>query len=314
MDGRELLEGIGKPISPLVLGTAHFSAGEAKPWYGVMDRFVDLGGTAIDTAHNYGESESTIGAWLSERGTREEVVLCTKGAHGEGILPADHFEQAIGEELATSLERLQTEYVDLYWLHRDNPAVPVEPILACLNEHLKAGRIRAFGASNWAYARVKEARACAETRGTAGFAAVSNNLSLAEQAEPFYAGLVSVDDAGAQWHIETGTPLFSWSSQARGFFTGRFSPAMQDSSDAFERRMAQVYCTPENLERRRRAEDLGERKGGYTATEVALAWVLHRPHTTVPVVGPRTPDEMDSCARALSLELSEEESRGLARG
>jgi len=306
-----LVDGIDKPVSAIALGTAHFRADERDGWFDMMDRFVASGGTVIDTAHNYGDSEGMIGLWMAERANRDRVVICTKGAHGTGILPAENFQQTIQDEVMMSLDRLKTGCIDFYWLHRDNPDVPVGPILACLNAHLAAGRIRAFGGSNWTYDRVAQAQAYARAHGLTGFAAVSNNLSLAIQAEPFYPGLVSVDSGGMRWHAETGVPLFSWSSQARGFFTGRYGPEMREQADRIEdgltRRMVEVYCTDENFERLRRAEQLGREKGGYSAVEIALAWVRHQPISVIPVVGPRTPEELASCVRALSIALTQDE-------
>ena len=306
-----LVEGIDKPVSAIALGTAHFRADERDRWFDMMDQFVASGGTAIDTAHNYGDSEVMIGLWMAEVGNRDGVVICTKGAHGTGILPAENFQQIIQDELMMSLDRLKTDHIDLYWLHRDNPGVLVGPIVECLNAHLAAGRIRAFGGSNWTYDRVEQAQAYARAHGLTGFAAVSNNLSLAVQTEPFYPGLVSVDSGGMRWHTETGVPLFSWSSQARGFFTGRYNPEMREQigriEDGLTRRMIEVFCTDENFERLRRADQLGREKGGCSAVEIALAWVRRQPISIVPVVGPRTPEELASCVRALSVELTEDE-------
>ena len=124
-----------------------------------------------------------------------------------------------------------------------------------------------------------EANAYAKQHGLKGFAVVSNNLSLAVPSAPFYPRLVSTDPAGERWHAKTGIPLLSWSSQARGFFTGHYADAVQrqtdGSGDAFTAKLIEVYGTQENLERLRRARELGERLGGYSAVQVALAWLLH---------------------------------------
>ena len=315
IEGRPLVAGVDRPVSAIALGTAHFQPDSKDLWFGLLDRFVACGGTAIDTAHNYGQGEAIIGSWMDGRADRGNLLICTKGGHGTGILPAEGFCDIIGQELATSLNRLRTDYIDLYWLHRDNPSIPVGPILECLNEHLAAGRIRAFGGSNWTYDRVRQAQEYAGSHGLTGFAAVSNNLSLAVQAEPFYPGLVSVDNAGRHWHTEADIPLFSWSSQARGFFTGTYRPEILERTDtiddAFTRRMLEVYCTPDNFERLRRAEQLGKEKGGRSAVEIALAWLHHQPLRVVPIVGPRTPDELASCVAALSIELTQAQAEWL---
>lgn len=306
LSGETLVPGIDKAISRLALGTAFYRHNREGDWHAILDAFVEHGGTALDTAFVYGDSESVVGDWLDARGCRETMVLCTKGGVGDHVLPDADLEAIIGAELRQSLERLKTTCVDLYYLHRDNPAVPVARIVECLNEHVARGRVRALGASNWRYERVDAANAYAATHGLVGFAAVSNHLSLAMQAEPFYPGLVAVEQEGIDWHRRTGIPLLPWSSQARGFFTGRFRPGQVDPADGFARRMLEVYATEANLERLRRADALAAGKG-CSAVEIALAWVLGQGIPVVPLVGPHTVDELRSCIRATSLALSQDE-------
>ena len=127
---------------------------------------------------------------------------------------------------------------------------------------------------------------------------------------------MSVDAAGLRWHDETGIPLFSWSSQARGFFAGQFTPDIREGAGeavgGFVGRMMAVYGTNENFERLRRAEELGREKGGYSAVQVALAWLLHQPVTVVPIVGPQSANELVSCVDALSIELTASEVKHLS--
>jgi aryl-alcohol dehydrogenase-like predicted oxidoreductase len=214
-----------------------------------------------------------------------------------------------------SLESLRTGHVDLYMLHRDNPVVPVGRILERMNRVIEDGYAGAIGASNWAYARVDEANAYAREHGLQGFTFVSNNLSLAVPSEPFYPRLVSVDTEGELWHERTGIPLLSWSSQARGFFAGRYTAVLRAQPDGlaspFDRRMMEVYGNEANFERLRRAKELGEAQGDYTAVEVALAWLLRKPYPLVPIVGPRTRDEMASSIRAVGLPLNDADCRWL---
>jgi len=315
MNGANLLQGVNKPISPIALGTAHFTRDQQPLWTDLLDQFADNGGTAIDTGHIYRDSEPIIGDWLATRSDAGRIVICTKGGHGDNILPPDNWRETLETELSESLRRLRIDTIDMYWLHRDNPAVPVGPIVECLNRFASEGRICAFGGSNWTLPRVLEAQTYAAQHRLMGFSAVSNNLSLAVQAEPFYPGLVSCNEAETRWHLETDTPLFAWSSQARGFFTGHFSP-LQDltsdqQADPFLNRMAQVYCTPDNLERLARSEQLAQEKGDCTAMQIALAWLCHHPVSVVPVVGPRNQSELTSCIDALSIELTQAEHRWL---
>jgi len=313
--------GVAKPISVLGLGTTAYRLAEKDLAFRMLDGFVDFGGTVIDTARAYagGESEAVIGMWLETRAVREKMAIITKCGHGkDSLLGAENFVEMVSRELGQSLKSLGTHYIDLYLLHRDNPRVSVAKIIDCMNAELSRGRIHAFGASNWQYDRIDEANEYADKNGLKGFAAISNNSSLAVPNGPFYKGLVSIDKSGESWHRETGVPLISWSSMARGFFTGRYTPEMcrdlEKIEDDFQKRMIEVYGTEDNFMRLRRAQALGEKKGGYSAVEIALAWVLNRPYPVVAVVGPHSIENLTSCVRASSLGLSESEMKYLCHG
>ncbi len=316
MKGEVKIAEIDKRSSELALGTAFYNLAEKDTWRSILDDFLEYGGTLIDSAHNYGDSEEVIGLWMESRGVRDKIILITKGGHGEGYgLEAENFSRTIKQELTESLEHLRTDYIDLYMLHRDSPLLPVGEIIEYLNTELADGRVHALGASNWGYERLSEANEYAYKHNLTGFAVVSNNISLAVPTAPFYPGLISVGKDGERWHEETGIPLIVWSSQARGFFTGCYSPQVLGSlgqiEDRFAVRMIEIYGTDENFERLRRAKELGQRKGGYSATQIALAWLLHKPFPLIPIVGPHTREELRSCFEATSIKLSESEVKWL---
>ncbi|WP_213523299.1 aldo/keto reductase [Paenibacillus sp. J31TS4] len=296
------IAGMGKPCSKLILGTDYYTPEVYGKVSELLDEFVRIGGTAIDTANVYagGKSEGTIGRWMAERGNRESVVVLTKGAHhdanGPRVTP-----EAIEQDLLLSLDRLQTDYIDLYALHRDDPGVPVGPIVEALNGHLEAGRIRAIGGSNWTHERLQEANDYAAAHGLTGFSFSSPNLSLAKANEPFWSGCVSADREACAWHERVQMPLLSWSSQARGFFTGRYSPDVRTGGD-----IERVFYSDGNWERLRRAERLAAEKGA-TTIEIALAYVLNQPFPTCALIGPQTKEEMHSCAAGAGIRLSREE-------
>ena len=291
------LEPLELPLSRLALGTLGFSLKTRDRDYALFDAWLEAGGTVIDTAHVYedGDAERVLGRWLADRpGARERIVLVTKGAHPDGdrrrVTPAD-----IAADLRDSMERLGGP-VDLYLLHRDDPAVEVGEIVDALDAHRRAGEIRAFGVSNWTLPRIDEANAYAATQGVAGIACNSPHLSLAVQNEPPWAGCLSAADAESRaWHARTGMPLLAWSAQAAGFFAG--APT-------------RVYDNAPNRERRERAARLGRERGA-TANAVALAWVLAQPFPTVAVVGPHSLEHLHASLEALDVELSAEEARWL---
>ena len=300
--------GINKPVSEIVLGSAYFSLTDKCKYFDIMDGFIEHGGITIDTGRCYGESENVIGLWIESRENRDQILLITKGGLSKTnpCTLDDNIENVIHEDITTSLEYLKTDYIDLYFLHRDKKSLAVGRMIEALNEELERGRIRAFGGSNWEPHRIDEANEYADKHNLTKFVAVSNNYSLGVPTGPYYEGLVWTDETARDWHKKTGMPLFAWSSQARGFFTGRFRPDVRDDAN-----MVRVYYTDENFERLRRAEQLGKEKGNYSAIQIALAWLLRQIIDVMPVVGPRTKEELASCVNVLQLELTESEIKWL---
>ncbi|MBM7570317.1 aldo/keto reductase [Aquibacillus albus] len=300
------IHGLEKSISQVILGTMSFSPSRMDYVTEMLGVFFECGGNTVDTAHVYnrGESEKAIGLWLQETGKREDMIIIDKGAHpdenGPRVTP-----EAISEDLEESLSRLQTDYIDIYMLHRDNPDVPVGVIIESLNEHYKAGRICALGVSNWTNERIDEANKYAQDNGLVGFTVNSPNLSLAKPNEPMWPGCISVDEQSLNWHISNQMPLLSWSSQAGGFFTGRFSQDKPVNKD-----MVRVYYSDENWERYHRAEMLAQEKGVDT-NQIALAYVLNQPFPTCALIGPQRISELHSSLKALDIELSDEQIRWL---
>jgi predicted dehydrogenase/aryl-alcohol dehydrogenase-like predicted oxidoreductase len=291
------IPGVDKQVSRLVMGCdnqmnlAHASA--------MFDAFYEIGGTTFDTAYIYGGGyiEKLVGQWVRNRGVREDIVMITKGAHTPHCDP-----ESITRQLEESLERQGTDYADLYMMHRDNPDIPVGEFVDVMDEHLRAGRIRAYGGSNWTPARVDEANAYAKANGRTGFTILSNHFGLAEALDVPWAGCVHATDPDSKaWLEERGIALLPWSSQARGFFTGRARP--EDRSDA---ELVRCYYSDENFERLSRAEELGAERG-VPATAIALAFVLHQDFPTFPLFGPRSIGEMRSSTLGLGVELSEAE-------
>ena len=301
--------GLDKPVSRLVLGG--FSIDRMDTVRSKFDAFLAAGGNAVDTGHVYGEgsSERAIGKWLLETGRREEIVIITKGVHpnlSDWVTRVNPV--AIAQDLSESRERLGVETVDLYLLHRDDPDAPVGPLVECLNEHTAAGRIRAFGVSNWTHSRIEEANAYAAARGLLGFSASSPHLALAAAGEFLYPGCVSVsDDADAlAWYRENRFPLLAWSSQAGGFFSGRFTPEVRENAA-----MVGQYYSEDNWERLRRARSLAQRRG-CTPTQAALAWILHQPLNIFAIFSTNKMPHLAECLAALDIRLTPKETAWLS--
>ncbi len=184
------IRGLDKKVSRIFMGVDNQ---QTFPHAAVMfDDFVERGGNAFDTAFVYGGGlhEKLLGQWIKSRNIRKDVIILDKGAHTPYCNPED-----LTKQLFISLDRLGTDYVDIYMLHRDNPEIPVGEFVDVLNEHKKAGRIRVFGGSNWTLERIEAANEYAKKKGMEGFSIVSNNFSLARMLQPIWPGVVSSSDA-----------------------------------------------------------------------------------------------------------------------
>ncbi|MDY7095864.1 MAG: aldo/keto reductase [Acidobacteriota bacterium] len=312
------IPGVGKPVSRIIFGAAHLKQRREAEDFRLCDAFFEGGGNAFDTAHVYGQgdSERTLGRWIRQRGLRERVVIVDKGAH-----PDVHSEgerqrldpNSIDSDLVESLERLGTEYIDLFLLHRDDPQQDVASILECLNEQVEKGRIRAFGVSNWSVPRLREANAYAQRRGLLPLAASSSHFSLAEQVRPPWPGSVTLTGAERQedrdWYTAQATSpqpmaLLCWSALAGGWL---LRPADAPPPVGTHEEIAtRAYESAPNRERRRRLVQLAEERGRSVA-QIALAYVLSQPMAPFALISVATQEECADNLAACEVSLSPKE-------
>lgn len=315
-------------VSAISLGCAEFGGGTAESdAFDLLDRYVDGGGNFIDTASFYGRwldnsenySESVIGRWMKARGNRASIVVGTKGGHPEfspgfETRPLVHrlSRADIASDLDESLRHLGTDYIDLYWLHYDDPARPVADMIETLEENARAGKIRYYGCCNWSTARFKEAHAYCERRGLRGFVAsqVLWNLASHNRAALWVDGMQSMSIEMRAFHRETGIAAVPYSAQAGGLFSkiGR--------EDFLENPRYGVlracYLNAESMRRAKRVAQFAQ-ETGYEATQIALACLVNQPFATVPIVGPRNAQQLSSCLAATDLELDAVDIAFLAR-
>ena len=302
---KRTIPGLGKQASVVATGFEDFRTFSSAAI--LLDAFFEAGGNLYDTAFVYGAgvTEKLFGEWHTNRGVREDVVLIGKGAHTPLTYP-----DAIGKQLTQSLDRLQTDYVDIYFMHRDNLDVPVGEFVDAMDAEVKKGRIRGpFGGSNWTQARMQEAIDYAKRTGKTAPGALSNNFALAEMINPIWAGCIAAsDDSYKAWLTKNQIPNFSWSSQARGFFTDR---AGRDKHDNAE--IVNTWYSDKNFARRDRAIELGKQLNA-NPIHIALAYVLAQPFPSIPLIGPRRLEELDDSIKALSLKLTPDQVKWLENG
>ncbi len=303
------IPGLHLPVARLVQGGTMFGSPlDDAASFDLLDAVLALGGTMIDTAHVYsgGSSERTLGRWLA-RGPRDRVLILSKGAHPNAQGSRVNA-PAIAADLRESLERLQTDYIDLYMLHRDDLRVPVGPLLEALNEHRAAGRIRALGVSNWSAVRIKEANTYAALRGLTPIVASSPHYGLAEQLEAPWVDAYTLTGAARAaeraWYVQTQLPVFAWSSLASGFFSGRVrADRLDELTSPTDQMVRRVYGGPANFDRLARARVLAAERG-VSVAQVALAYSFQQPLNVLALVGSVSAAEYADNAAALSLALT----------
>lgn len=308
--------------SVICLGTAPAGTGlpEAEA-FAMFDAYVEQGGNFLDTANVYGDwvrgtkslSEKTIGKWLQQRGGRDKLYIGTKGGHP--LLDAIHVSrlspQDIVNDIDQSLQHLGTDYIDLYWLHRDDQTRPVGEIMEVLNEQIRAGKIRAIGCSNWTLQRIQEAQAYADAHALVSFVANQPMWSLA-QVDPRKLSdqtLVVMDDQTRDYHEQRQMAAIPYSSQANGFFSGRYAKNIEPANKTVLRN----YYSEVNFERLARVEKLAMERG-LTQAQIALAYLLSQPYPVFPVIGARTLAQLSESVAAGDADLKHEDLAYLEHG
>jgi aryl-alcohol dehydrogenase-like predicted oxidoreductase len=288
---------LSKPVARLIMGVDNQNT---FPHTAVMfDDYFSRGGNTFDTAHIYGATrEAMLADWIRLRNVREQVVVIVKGAHTPFCDPA-----SLTRQLNESLERQKNDYADIYMMHRDNPAIPVGEFIDCLNEHVRAGKIKAFGGSNWSLSRVDQANEYARKTNRQGFSVVSNNFSLARMVDAPWGGCISASDPESRaWFAKTQIALLAWSSQARGFFVeGRAHPDKRDDEE-----LVRCWYSADNFQRLDRVNELAKKRN-VLPINIALAYVLHQPFPTFALIGPRQLSETRTSFAGLDIKLSADE-------
>lgn len=311
------VKGLDKNVSRLVHGCMMLGDLGQEQSDILLDSCLAAGINSFDNGHSYGEwiedgiCERILGQWIQSRGNREEVVVIDKGCHPNKdrakVTPFD-----IEADLNNSLARLRTDYIDLWLFHRDDLSVPVGPLMETLNSYLDNGKIKAFGCSNWTHERIEEANAYCEKHNLVPFAASSPGFSLAAPVQPpFGGGAVTisgpVNEEIRAWYKKNQMPVFTWSSLARGFLSGRINRKNFDQvKDQFEDFTLEAYVSEENWERMERAEKLATAKN-LTLPQVALSFVLSQRFNVFTIVGAYSESEIKANVAAMESRLISEE-------
>jgi 1-deoxyxylulose-5-phosphate synthase len=296
----------GLVVSRIALGCMSYGSSKWRPW--VLDadasmpfyrQAFDHGINFLDTADMYsvGASEEVTGAAVREFGRRDELVIATKvffpfgAAPNMGGLSRKHIVQGC----EASLRRLGIDAIDLYQVHRFDPATPIEETLAALDQLVRQGKVRYLGASSTTAWKLMKALSISERNGWARFVSMQNHYNLIYREE---------EREMIPLCIEEGLGVIPWSPLARGLLTGSRKPGDHSTTtragnDPFADRL---YDDPADWEVVEATRKVAEARG-VSMAEVALAWLLSRPGVTAPIIGATKPGHLDAAVRSLDLEL-----------
>jgi aryl-alcohol dehydrogenase-like predicted oxidoreductase len=294
----------GLKVSPVCLGGNVFGwTADEKASFAVLDDFTAAGGNFIDTAdvystwvtgHKGGESETVLGRWLKARGNRAKVIVATKVGsemgNGRKGLKASYIAQAVED----SLKRLQTDYIDLYQSHRDDTDTPQEETLEAYGKLVKAGKVRAIGASNFTADRLAAALAISAKNGLPRYESLQPEYNLYERAgfEQELEPLCQKENVG----------VIGYFGLASGFLTGKYRSEADLSKSARGEDIGQ-YMNDRGF-RILKALDAVAAEAKATPAQVAVAWLIARPSVTAPIVSATKVEQSRDLAKAMQLKLS----------
>ena len=282
----------------------------------LYDAYFDMDGNVYDTARVYadwipgeiGRSERVLGDWLQRSKKRNEIILVTKGGHPDmSVEHPDMHKSRISAEnmrkdLELSLKTLRTDYIDLYYFHRDNENIPAEELIEVMEQFVKEGKIRYYGCSNWSTARMKKADAYCREKGYRGFVANEALHNVGQQyMKPLTDDTLAVmDEEMRKYHMENpGNMPMPYMSVCSGFFHKLFS-GRTEAARSME------YYTDENLRMAGRIQMLME-KYNATVTQAVLGFLTCRDFANVPLYGPGSPEEMEEAIKTFEIPFTRED-------
>ncbi len=300
----------GLHVSALCLGTMQWGwTADKETSFQVMDAFVEHGGNFIDTADIYsrwvegnpgGVAEQIIGEWMKDRGNRRHIVLATKvrgrmweGPNGEG-LSRKHIMHAVED----SLRRLQTDYIDLYQIHWDDPHTPIEETLRALDDLVRQGKVRYIGASNISAWRLMKSLCISEKHDWARYDSLQPHYNLAhrEEFEPELKPLCESEGIG----------VLPYSPLAGGFLTGKYHLDAPPPDSARQESVKRRYFNEYGWRVLAAVEKIAEERG-VLPLQIALAWLLNQPVITAPVIGANSVEQLIPSLDAVPIHLTQEE-------
>ncbi len=293
-------------VAPLAFGGNVFGwTVTEEEGFKLLDRFVATGFNLIDTADMYsnwvsgnkgGESETIIGKWLKKSGNRQKVVLATKVGLEMGPGKKGLRKKYILEAVENSLRRLQTDYIDLYQSHQDDPETPLEETLSAYSDLIKAGKVRYIGASNYSKERMQESIDVSKKYSLPHYVTLQPRYNLYDREE--------YENEFAEFCVSHNIGVISYYSLASGFLTGKYR-SLDDLNQSQRGGGVKSYLDPKGMEILRKL-DIVSREHEATPAQVSLAWLMTRPGVVAPIASATTLAQLDDIMKAGRLTLTAE--------
>lgn len=290
-------------ISALGLGSVNIGGLDEAAAYRLMDHALERGITFFDTAEEYaaGRSERLIGNWLRRTGCRDQITLCSKVLDGAGN---------IHTALAESLDRLGTDYVDIYLMHEFVPSPPLDELIAALTEEAQAERVRTIGCSNYTAAQLEQALQISRSRGYRKYEVVQpeyNLITESDVASHRPVGLAELEDQILPLAERERIAVTTYSPLGNGFLTGKYTDERPLPPDArFEDTRPVAYrFTERNFKIIESLRSLALARG-IPIVRLAMAWTMTHPSVTSVIIGPRTTEQIDDAIAAYEMGLDPE--------
>ncbi len=312
---RVKLNGTDITVSKTALGTATFGKEiDQVTSFMLMDSFFENGGNLLDTANAYADwlpgekssSEKTIGKWMNERNNRHDIIISTKGGHP----PCDNMDLSrlskadILSDIESSLKNLQTDYIDVYFLHRDDTSMHVGEIMSTLNEIIKSGKARSIGLSNWCPERIEDAMRYCEEHGMAQITSSQIHFGIAHpNADKLNHSTEFMHKEAFEFYAKQDLALFSFSSQSGGYFF------ICDENG--EPKANPLYDNAKSREQFYKVKDMCKKYDCSVGALIVSALSSNPYFNTIPIIGCMTKEQIDDSMAGLTIKMSDEDIKSL---
>ncbi len=291
-------------VTPLMLGGNVFGwTADEQTSFRILDRFVEAGGNFIDTAdvysgwaegHQGGESETILGRWFKQSGKRDKVVLATKVGMDMGDGKTGLRPEYIHQAVEASLQRLQTDRIDLYQSHKDDADTPLADTLGAYAELIAAGKVRVIGASNYKADRLREALEMSSSLGLPRYESLQPHYNMLERS--------NYEDTLEPVVQEFGIGVVPYFALAAGFLTGKYR-SQADVEGKARGKMVGKYANEQGFSVLKALDEVAKETGS-NPTQVALAWLMAQPSITAPIASATSLDQLEDLIKSTELKLS----------